>query len=103
MPCCALCTRFTGLTVDAAIVMPDHIHVLFRLVDCSKSLSNIMQAYKSLTTRRLKRPLDLERLWQRGFHDRVIRDETEIARIRDYIRFNPAIHAERDRACRGRW
>jgi REP element-mobilizing transposase RayT len=30
-----------------------------------------------------------DRLWQRGFYDRVIRDERECEEFREYIRTNP--------------
>jgi putative transposase len=28
-------------------------------------------------------------LWQRGYHDHVIRDEPDLARIREYVETNP--------------
>jgi REP-associated tyrosine transposase len=30
------------------------------------------------------------RLWQRNYHDRIVRDEDELTRIREYILNNPA-------------
>jgi len=33
-------------------------------------------------------------LWQRYYHERVIRTEEELNRIREYIRYNPATWAE---------
>lgn len=30
------------------------------------------------------------KLWQRNFHERIIRDEAELNGIRDYIQNNPA-------------
>jgi len=37
------------------------------------------------------------RVWQRGYHDRIIRDAADLARIRRYIEINPARWARRDR------
>ncbi len=34
------------------------------------------------------------RLWQRNYHDHVIRDLEELARVREYIRANPALWAD---------
>jgi REP element-mobilizing transposase RayT len=28
-------------------------------------------------------------MWQRGYHDHVVRDEEDLARIREYIASNP--------------
>ncbi len=60
------------------------------------SLGRIIQAFKSLTThaymqgvRSSSWPPFAERLWQRGYHDRVVRDMEELAAIDEYIRLNP--------------
>jgi hypothetical protein len=35
------------------------------------------------------------RVWQRGYHDRIIRDDEELSKARWYIRTNPARWAAR--------
>ena len=60
------------------------------------SLLDVMERFKSLTT---KRYIDGVRahgwhffsgkLWQRSYHDRIIRNETELNKIRTYICNNP--------------
>jgi REP element-mobilizing transposase RayT len=57
-----------------------------------KSLGAIVRSYKSAVTRRINRMRDTPGapVWQRNYHDRVIRDETEWRRIRRYIDTNPA-------------
>ncbi|MGQ0604388.1 MAG: hypothetical protein ACT4QE_22125 [Anaerolineales bacterium] len=30
------------------------------------------------------------RLWQRNYYEHIVRDEADLTRIRDYIRYNPA-------------
>ena len=58
------------------------------------SLPQVMQQFKSYTTRLYLRglsPQDRETvrvLWQRGYHDRVIRNDRELAAIRQYIANN---------------
>jgi putative transposase len=57
------------------------------------SVASLIGAYKAAVTRsgRLKGLLPPTRpLWQGRFWDRVIRDESELHTIRDYIRTNPA-------------
>ena len=61
------------------------------------TLSAIIGAFKSITTVRYIEnvktkgwlPLDRQ-LWQRSFHDRIIRDEKELHRLREYVHFNAA-------------
>ena len=71
------------------------------------SLSDVIHRFKSLTTRRYVagvknsgwRPFD-GKLWQRSFYDRVIRDDDDMNRIREYARNNPlrwALDEERPR------
>jgi len=60
------------------------------------SLGDVIGAFKSRTTNAYIHgvrhhdwpPFD-RRLWQRNYYERVIRNEAELAPIRDYIRTNP--------------
>jgi REP element-mobilizing transposase RayT len=59
-------------------------------------LGHVVGAFTSLTTvvymrgvRDRRWPTFRRRLWQRGYHDRVIRDEEHLRRVRDYIANNP--------------
>ena len=56
-----------------------------------KSLSAIIGQFKSRVTKRIHKTNEFspERIWQRGFHDRIIRDEDEWSRIHLYIESNP--------------
>jgi len=60
------------------------------------SLFQIMQWFKTMTTneyiRNVKQnnwPPFNKRVWQRNYHDRIIRNENELNRIREYIINNP--------------
>jgi len=60
------------------------------------SLSNVIERFKSLTTKRYiegvnnhERHSFSDTLWQRRYHDRVIRNETELNTTRTYICHNP--------------
>jgi hypothetical protein len=49
-----------------------------------------MRSYKAAVTRAARRGPLPGFCWQRNFHDRVVRDADELARIRHYIQANPA-------------
>ena len=55
------------------------------------SLSAIIQNFKSTTTRRINaiQKAPGNKLWQRGYYDRIIRTEAALQRIRQYIQNNP--------------
>jgi REP element-mobilizing transposase RayT len=69
-------------------IMPDHMHGIVR-VGCVP-LSIFVAGFKAAVTSRVRRevPDDVRRVWQRGYHDRVLR-EHEIERAVEYIATNP--------------
>ena len=91
----ALPARFDGMSIDCWAIMPDHLHVLVVLNDCRATVSEIVQAFKSLSTRKVKQTGLAGRVWQRGFHDRIVRREMNLEGLREYIRTNRVIHAKR--------
>jgi hypothetical protein len=63
-------------------------------------LPTIIQWFKTLATNDYIRGVKLwgwpafnRRLWQRNYHERIIRNEAELARIRRYIADNPSTWA----------
>lgn len=77
-----------AVELDAFVVMPNHVHGIVILSERATRVSPltvIVGAFKACATRAAGRPL-----WQRGYHDRVIRDERELTAIRQYIADNPA-------------
>jgi putative transposase len=82
--------------------MPNHIHVVFILKPTSQkwqpntkhgtvagSLSAIVQAFKASVGLESKARFGISNVFQRGFHEHVIRDEEDLYAIRKYIRENP--------------
>jgi putative transposase len=65
-------------------------------------LSRTIQGFKSksavehINIMRSKSTSDSTKIWQRSFYDRIIRNDAELNRIREYILVNPAMW-ERDR------
>jgi REP element-mobilizing transposase RayT len=55
------------------------------------AVPEIVRAFKTFSSRKINqcRFTVGARVWQRGYYERVIRRETELSRIRDYIQDNP--------------
>jgi hypothetical protein len=58
-----------------------------------KNLGSIIGAFKTMSTKRinLQRDAPGEMIWQRNYHEHIIRDEDERLRIHRYILDNPSI------------
>ena len=112
-------TLRAGVALDAFVVMPDHVHLLVGIVGndvgtgdarrgtarCAptpteptqrfgtmkpESIPAIVRAYKSAVTRHIRQLDPTARVWQRGYHDRIVRHPREAEAIRRYIAENPA-------------
>jgi len=54
------------------------------------SLSEIIRGFKTFSSRQINQSInDSIFRWQRSFYDRIIRDDHELNRIRNYIKNNP--------------
>ncbi len=84
--------RIPALIVDASVVMPDHVHAILRLdTGAPLPLGRVVGLFKGLSAKRVSAVLRRRNgtLWQRGYHDRVIRDARDWNRCRTYIAHNP--------------
>ncbi|EJN14179.1 transposase [Bradyrhizobium sp. YR681] len=87
-------------TIDAIVVLPDHLHVIMTLPDNDADFSSRWRRIKSVFTHRLATSgVLISRnhrgefsLWQRRFWEHTIRDEADFERCADYIHFNPVKH-----------
>ncbi len=71
------------------VVMNDHVHVMVEPLD-KWNLREILHSWKSFTANRLQRFYGRRgAVWQDEYFDRLIRDEAEYCKKRDYIRGNP--------------
>ncbi len=107
--------HFGNVVLDAFVLMPNHIHGVIIIeggptdvgVDFKSALApgvtakrralpEIVRALKVFSTRRINeiRASPGTKVWQRGFYDHVIRNETELGRVRTYIMDNPRKWAE---------
>ena len=60
------------------------------------SVGTVVGQFKSRTTKRINRLRGAqgESVWQQSYHEHIIRSESSLERIRDYIEDNPARWAE---------
>jgi REP element-mobilizing transposase RayT len=98
-----------GIMLDEFIVMPNHIHgiVLLRILESERahgcaplrkklaraprSLGSFVAGFKATSTREINRLCGRTgAVWQRNYHEHVVRDDGELERIREYIRGNPS-------------
>jgi len=83
--------RHGAIILDEFVIMPNHLHALLQLTGTTTSLSDTIGAFKSQSTNTARSTgvLADAKLWQRGFHDHVVRDEAGLDRLREYIVDNP--------------
>ena len=88
--------RYSKLSIDNFVIMPNHIHILMRFdvtggaSPSPTTVSDIVCTFKSLTTRECKKVATVEKLFQRSFYDYIIRDEYDYQIKWQYIDDNPA-------------
>jgi putative transposase len=95
--------HYPNVTLDEWAIMPNHIHGIIVLspfagtehcsvpaITKTVSLSQIIKSFKDATIKRIRSEFaDIRFAWQRSFYDHVIRNETSLKRIREYIINNP--------------
>ncbi len=107
-----LSQRYRYVELDAWVVMPNHLHGILIITDVDaancrgdsriaptpdapvrrKSLGRLIGAFKTVSSKHINALRDTcgAHVWQRGYYDRVVRNERELQAIRQYIRQNPA-------------
>ena len=77
-----------GIVIDKYVIMPNHLHMIVILEDTggdgTPPLQNVIGQLKSFTTNKFNKTL-----WQRSFHDHIIRGEEDYQKIWEYIDTNP--------------
>ena len=76
------------LCLDAAVIMPDHLHFVAGLKQVS--LAQLIHSLKSYTAKKLNALLNRQGpLWQRNYHDHAIRQEEDLNEVVLYTLYNP--------------
>jgi putative transposase len=94
----SVCVKFENALITGCCIMPNHVHIILAVTDdtsvsekagqrslISRSIGYIkMYSAKRI---RLDNPY-IPGVWQRGYHDHIIRDEGDHKRIMRYIKAN---------------
>jgi len=86
--------RATRVDLRAAVIMPDHVHLLLTALPDESgwpfSLAEIMQSLKGATAHRINRLLRRSGpVWEEESFDHVLRSDESMQQKREYIRQNP--------------
>ena len=82
--------HYDGVRVDKYIVMPNHIHLILVLEnEKNPDCNQIIAQYKSGVSREIHRIEPDVTIWQRSYHDHIIRNYGEYEKIWLYIEDNP--------------
>jgi len=93
--------RRRPFTIDAIVVLPDHLHCIWTLPTGDSDFSSRWHEIKACFSARLpkREALSARRrrkgergVWQRRFWEHLIRDERDFERCADYIHWNPVKH-----------
>lgn len=83
----SLSDRFPGIRINRYILMPDHLHFIIEILENDRyHLGDIIS--------RLTRDCNVanskyERLFEHGYHDRILRQKGQLNNMRNYIQDNP--------------
>ncbi len=98
--------HYLNVKLDECIFMPNHMHgiLIFQPVRAGIDLCNpmmeagslrygdlsqVVAAFKSISSKAIRKAGLADFNWQKSFYDHVIRKDKSVDRIREYIRNNP--------------
>ncbi len=89
-------TKYPCVSVDKYVIMPNHIHILLSIQNDgrgnpSPTIETIMGWYKYTVTKQVNAENGTvgTKIFQRSFHDHIIRGEQDYLEIWQYIENNP--------------
>jgi len=99
--------RSRPFTIDAVVILADHLHIVMTLPDGDADYPNRWRLIKRRFTDAVMksrtaaacRPNGGAALWQPRYWEHTIRDERDFERHINYIHFNPVRHGLVDRVC----
>lgn len=104
--------HFPHVELEAFVVMPNHVHGIIVITDpvgaknfsplpndgtstptlflsTSRTIGSIVRGFKIGVTKWFRMNMDISTVWQRNYYEHIIRNESTLHRIRDYIVNNP--------------
>jgi len=96
----SLPSRLVQISLGCLQTMPNHFHAILRIRDFPEfprlTLGEVVGAFKSKVmsqycegVRTADWPAYYRSLWQRGYYDRIIRNDNEYEQLSEYIHSNP--------------
>lgn len=84
---------YDHLSVEKYVIMPDHIHLLIAVnghpgMDASAKRTSLIGQFVGTLKRFCNREYG-ENIWQNGYYDHVVRNQTDYDSIWEYIDHNP--------------
>jgi REP element-mobilizing transposase RayT len=87
---------YRGVKSHDFVVMPNHIHGILELKNSDIDLSEIVRRFKTFTTHQYIKGVKNEnwkpfynKLWQRNYHEHIIRTDDSLDTLQRYILNNP--------------
>ena len=84
------------IKIDKYVIMPNHLHMIMVVEDSQQTLlrkrqiiDNAVGYIKMNASKRIHKEVCNDKVWQRSFHDHIIRNEKEYLKIWEYIDNNP--------------
>jgi REP element-mobilizing transposase RayT len=94
--------KFSKISLDSYIIMPNHLHGIIMinsvgaihelpLLRRQMLIPKMVGYFKMNSAKYINKLKDIKGipLWQRNYYERIIRNENELSRIREYIQNNP--------------
>ncbi len=91
-----------GVRIDRYVIMPNHLHLIVFVLESEERrairesplqgrsvISKTMGYIKMRASREIRRRFGDVAVWQRSFHDHIIRDRDDYEKIAKYIAENP--------------
>ena len=90
-----LSQTYQNVVTDKFVIMPNHIHMIICILECGTSGDGQQNAAPTVSRmiNQWKRSVSLQigfSIWQKSFHDHIIRNQEDYNRIWQYIEENPA-------------
>ncbi len=94
-----LAKQYSYVKLDEYVIMSNHMHGILIIEDsdrsrpvpthCIKSLSSLIGAFKTTSSKLIHQNRLSDFSWQRSFYDHIIRNDESLNKIREYIINNP--------------
>ena len=86
----AIPLHYEHVHIDKFVVMPNHVHMIMVLSKGNQAdVEQIIAQYKAGVTRKVRNIYPNIEIWQRSFHDHIIRNQNSYEKIWLYIEGNP--------------